>query len=169
MKRALILVVGLAAALLAGKLAFRHFVTDRIMDRGGMEAPTSEDTLEMLDGDGTCVANGILLELLAGSWTSADGDWVMSITQEGTMTLALEGDTVLETSLQFTYLQPGEVPGTELFPDSVTLRRRDGTSIGEIVKLFHESGEGYGTICLERKCRDGTSESVQFHKPEDTP
>ena len=162
MKRALILAVGLAAALVAMKLAYRHFVTDMIHDRGGMEAPT--DTLEILDGDGTCVANGILLELLAGTWTSLDGDWVMTITRDCAMTLALEGETVLETPLRFTYLQPGEVSTTDLFPDSATLCRRDGTPIGEIVKLLHESGEGPGTICMEL-----TSESLQFHKSEDTP
>lgn len=165
MKRILIILVGLAAALLAVKLAYRHFVTDRIMDRGGMEAPT--DTLEMLDGDGTCVANGILLELLAGSWTSQEGDWVILITKDGTMTLTLKEETVLETSLQFTYLQPGEVLSTELFPDSATLCRRDGTPIGEITKMLHESGEGSRTICVELT-HNGTSESIQFHKVEDT-
>lgn len=169
MKRVIIIVVGLAVLLLTMKLAYRHFVTDMIHDRGGMEATTSTDTLEILDGDGTCVANDILLELLTGTWTSQDGVWVMSITRESAMTLTLEEETLLKTSLRFTYLQPGKVPGTDLFLDSVTLRHRDGTPIGEIVKMRHESKEGSGTICVELKYRDDTSESLQFHKMEDTP
>lgn len=166
MKRALIIVVGLAAALLVVRFAYRYFVTDRILDRGGMEAPA--DTLEMLDGDGTCVANGILLELLAGTWTSQAGVWGMSVTRDGTLSLTREEEMVLETHLQFTYLQPGVVLSTELFPDSVTLSHRNGTPIGEIARMFHESGDGSGTICAELTC-DGTSESVRFHKMEDTP
>lgn len=167
MKRVLIVVAVLAAALLAAKLAYRHFVTDMILDRG-MEANFPTDTLEILDGDYSCVANDILLELLAGSWASRDCGWGMSITREGTMTLTREGETVLETPLQFTYLQPGEVPATDLYPDSISLCRRDGTPIGEIGEMRHESGDGSGTICVKLTLRDGTSQTIQFYKTENT-
>ena len=168
MKRVLIIVAGLAVLLLAAKLAYRHFVTDMIMDRG-MEANFPTETLEILDGDYSCVAHDILLELLAGSWASRDCGWGMSITREGTMTLTREGETVLETPLQFTYLQPGEVPATDLYPDSISLCRRDGSPIGEIGKMCHESGDNSGTICVEITRRNGTSESIRLHKMEDTP
>ena len=92
----------------------------------------------------------------------------MSITREGTMTLTREGETVLETPLQFTYLQPGEVPATDLYPDSISLCRRDGTPIGEIGEMRHESGDGSGTICVKLTLRDGTSQTIQFYKTENT-
>ena len=168
MKRVLIFVAVLAVLLLAIKLAYRHFVTDMIMDRG-MEANFPTDTLEILDGDYTYIANDILLELLAGSWISQDGGWGMTITREGTMTLTRDGETVLETPLQFTYLQPGKVDSTDILPDSVALCHQDSTPIGEISKMRHESGEGSGTICVEHKRKNGTFESLQLHKMEDTP
>lgn len=51
MKRVLIAAGILAAVLLAGSFLFRHFVTDQITDKGGMENPyVFEETWEEESG-----------------------------------------------------------------------------------------------------------------------
>ena len=57
--------VGIALSVL-----YKHFVTDRIMDRGGMENP---DFAYPLDGDRTYVDNSALWPVLEGTWKSTDG------------------------------------------------------------------------------------------------
>ena len=60
--------VGIALSVL-----YKHFVTDQIMDRGGMENP---DFAYPLDGDRTYVDNSALWPVLEGTWKSTDGRWV---------------------------------------------------------------------------------------------
>ena len=77
MKRRMIwiLLAGVLVGLTLSGL-YKHFVTDQIMDRGGMENP---DVAFPLDGDRTYVDNAVLWSVLAGTWASADGRWQASI------------------------------------------------------------------------------------------
>ena len=65
MKRRMIwiLLAGVLVGLTLSGL-YKHFVTDRIMDRGGMENP---DVAFPLDGDRTYVDNAVLWSVLAGT------------------------------------------------------------------------------------------------------
>ena len=103
--------VGIALSVL-----YKHFVTDRIMDRGGMENP---DFAYPLDGDRTYVDNSALWPVLEGTWKSTDGRWQAVIGEESGIVLTADGETVLESPLHFTYLRPGKVFFTELDRKSV--------------------------------------------------
>ncbi len=160
--------ITLAAAALAllsltGFLLYRHFVTEQIMDGGGgMENP---DVIEILDGDHTYIDNSVLWPVLAGTWESADGRWQALIREESGMALMLDGEAVLNSGLSFTYLQPGEVLQTELYPDGCTLQTPDLRTLGEITCLCHEAGDGgSGTLRMEMELPDGTEETVELQK-----
>lgn len=137
-----------------GVFLFRHFVAGQIMDWGGMENPDAGPEEErQLDGDYTYVANELLLDRIAGTWESTDGRWRMTLSGDYGITMTLDGDTVLADTLEFTYLQPGEVLNTELrlLSREYALRRTDGSTAGEIFSMYHESAEDdeHGKICME--------------------
>lgn len=116
--------VGIALSIL-----YKHFVTDRIMDRGGMENP---DFAYPLDGDRTYVDNSALWPVLEGTWKSTDGRWQAVIGEESGIVLTADGETVLESPLHFTYAEWIIDPGTL---DCDDLIRIDG---------YYENGEdGY--------------------------
>lgn len=82
---------------------YKHFVTDQIMDGGnGMENP--DQNLFLLDGDGTYVDNSLLWPVLEGTWESPEDGWQAVISEEDGLPLRLDGETVLETPLDFTYI-----------------------------------------------------------------
>ena len=108
--------------------------------------------------------NEALLAEIRGTWTSGDGRYTLTIRDEGDIALSLEGETVLEDQLQFVYLQPGYVGSTEFSLDSYTLKRGDGTPVGETGAFRHESGENGGRILMEVSYEDGGSETVTFKK-----
>ena len=165
----LIVLLVLAILCAAGVFLFRHFVADRIMDKGGMENPdyVPED-VQPLDGDYTCAANELLLDKITGTWESTDGHWMMTLGEDYGITLSLDGETVLEDSLQFTYLQPGEERCTELALSSGanTLRREDGSPVNEISSLRHEPAESdaYGRLCMVLTDADANEETTEFTK-----
>ena len=104
MKRRMIWIF-LAGALVGIVLSglYKHFVTDQIMDGGnGMENP--DQNLFLLDGDGTYVDNSLLWPVLEGTWESPEDGWQAVISEEDGLTLRLDGETVLETPLDFTYI-----------------------------------------------------------------
>ena len=104
MKRRMIwiLLAGILVGLALSGL-YKHFVTDRIMDGGnGMENP--DQNLFLLDGDGTYVDNSLLWPVLEGTWESPEDGWQAVISEEDGLTLRLDGETVLETPLDFTYI-----------------------------------------------------------------
>ncbi len=162
LKTGVIIVPVLALLTLTGFCLYRHFVTDQIMDGGsGMENP---DAIQLLDGDHTYVDNSILWPVLKGRWESTDGHWQMILGEDTGITLLLDGETVQNGELYFTYLQPGENLQTELEPEVALLQKADGTAFGEITYLCHETGDGDGTLRMEVELPDGTEETVKLQK-----
>lgn len=165
----LIVLLVLAILCAAGVFLFRHFVADQIMDKGGMENPdyVPED-VQPLDGDYTYAANELLLDKITGTWESADGRWTMALGEDCGITLSLDGETALEDTLQFTYLQPGDERCTELALSSGTniLRRGDGSQTGEIASLWHEPADSdiHGRLCMVLTDTDANEETVEFTK-----
>ena len=145
--------------------AYRHFVTDSIMDGGnGMENP--EYTI-VLDGNHTYIDNSALWPLLEGAWESSDGRWRALIGEKSGLELRLGGEIVLRGGLSFTYLQPGRNEQTMLTPDETDLRAQDGSELGEIEYLCHESGDGCGTLRMELELPDGAEETIKLQKTEE--
>ena len=139
---------------------YKHFVTDRIMDRGGMENPFIE---RPLDGDYTYVDNSILWPILEGTWSSEDGRWQAVISEESGVAFTLDGKTVLSTPLEFTYLQPGRARDTELRPEQNTLQTAGPWEI----RYFYYCAAGEeenGTLMLRLKLPENGDETVQFLK-----
>ena len=167
MKRRMIwiLLAGVLVGLTLSGL-YKHFVTDQIMDRGGMENP---DVAFPLDGDRTYVDNAVLWSVLVGTWASADGRWQASIREDNGIVLSLDGETVLRAPLYFTYLQPGQIIWTEITLENCTLVTPDGVSLGEIKSFGHEAenGEPSGTLELKLERPDDSEEKVTFRKTQE--
>ena len=149
MKRRMIwiLLAGILMGLALSGL-YKHFVTDQIMDGGdGMENP---DAAFLLDGDHTYVDNDALWPVLEGAWESADDRWQADIGEESGIVLSADGETVLASPLDFTYLRPGKVVWTELEVEKHELVTPEGVSLGRIADFGHEAsdGEGSGTLTL---------------------
>ena len=171
MKKALlifmIVLLTLAALGLTGFFLFRHFVTNRITDRGGMENPDAGTEKEqILDGSRTYAANDAFLRRIAGRWESADGRWTLTLDEDYGIALTLDGETVLEDSLEFSYLQPGEDLYTELELASrgYTLRRPEDGAEREISCICHEAvaNSEYGIIRMELTGGESGRETVEF-------
>lgn len=167
MKRRMIwiLLAGMLVGLTLSGL-YKHFVTDRIMDRDGMENP---DVAFPLDGDRTYVDNAVLWSVLAGTWASADGRWQASIREDNGIVLSLNGETVLRAPLYFTYLQSGQIIWTEITLENGTLVTPDGVSLGEIKSFGHEAenGEPSGALVLRLERPDDSEETVTFRKTQE--
>lgn len=157
MKRAVILLVVLAVLILAGAFAFWYIGTYWTLDRNGMEDPDFQGEPIMLDGDYTYVDNEALLREIRGIWESDDGNYTLTIRDEGDIILSLDRETVLEDQLQFIYLQPGYVASTEFTLTADTLEDM------EIQSFIHQNGENGGEILLELSKADSV-ESLAFHK-----
>ena len=161
-----ILLAGILVGLALSGL-YKHFVTDRIMDGGdGMENP---DAAFLLDGDHTYVDNDALWPVLEGTWESEDGRWQASIGEESGIVLSADGETVLVSPLDFTYLRPGKVVWTELEVEKHELVTPDGVSLGRIREFSHEAadGEGSGTLELTLERPDESEETVTFQKTQE--
>ncbi len=171
LKGVILAIAVIIVLLVAGMLLYRYFVTDRIMDRGGMENPDASDVSEsesyLVDGDYTYVDNEALLLVITGSWESTDGHWRMTLDDDCRVTLAFDGEAVLDSHMDFTYLQPGEVLSTEFSLDSSELKRDDGTVLGEIDSLRHEAGTESGSITAQVTCEDGDVRTLEFEKEQD--
>mgnify|MGYP004530004713 FL=1 len=167
MKRRMIwiLLAGVLVGLTLSGL-YKHFVTDQIMDRGGMENP---DVAFPLDGDRTYVDNAVLWSVLAGTWASADGRWQASIREDNGIVLSLDGETVLRAPLYFTYLQPGQIIWTEITLENCTLVTPDGVSRGVSKSFGHEAenGEPSGTLEQNLERPDDSEETVTFRKTQE--
>ncbi len=130
-----------------------------------LDGEVREDELQLLDGGHTYVDNGALWEKISGAWSSGDGRWALTLGGDQEMTLTLDGDTVLSSALRFTYLQPGEVLHTELFPDDGTLTAPGGTALGEIESLCHEAGDGgSGVLIMTLELPEDPEETVTLQK-----
>ena len=164
MKRRMIwiLLAGVLVGLTLSGL-YKHFVTDQIMDRGGMENP---DVAFPLDGDRTYVDNSDLWPVLEGTWEGENGRWQAVIGEKSGIVLRADGETVLTSPLYFTYLRPGKVDWTELETEDRALVTPDGAPLGEIEDFGHEagSGEGSGTLVLKLERPDDSEKTVTFQK-----
>ena len=161
-----ILLAGILVGLALSGL-YKHFVTDQIMDGGdGMENP---DTAFLLDGDHTYADNSALWPVLEGTWESADGRWQASIGEESGIVLRTDGENVLVSPLDFTYLRPGKVVWTELEVEKHELVTPGGVSLGRIREFGHEAadGEGSGTLELTLERPDEGEETVTFQKTQE--
>lgn len=145
------------------------------MDKGGIknpfvekepddfEEPEDPGPIEMLDGDYTYVDNGMLLPVLAGTWESTDGRYAMTLTEEYQILLTLDGETVLEDTYNFTYLQPGNVYSTDLFLSKTELTQPAGTVIEHLYHEVSDSDEnGRVVMVLMRDSFD--TEEIEFKK-----
>ena len=171
MKRVKIM-LGVLAALtlvtLTGVGLFKHFVTDQIMDKGGMMNPDyvdGTDDVHILDGDHTYVDNEKLLQVITGTWSSEDGHYVIKLDSDYRITLSLDGEPLLNDHIQFVYLQPGIVQSTEFSLDSCVLQRKDGSPAGEITSFYHEVSDEdtSGRLIVEIDLADN-SKTVEFKK-----
>lgn len=168
MKRRMIwiLLAGILVGLALSGL-YKHFVTDQIMDGGnGMENP---DAAFLLDGDHTYVDNDALWPVLEGAWESEDGRWQASIGEESGIVLSADGEAVLASPLDFTYLRPGKVVWTELEVEEHELVTPGGVSLGRIKESGYEAsdGEGSGTLTLTLERPDESEEMVTFQKTQE--
>ena len=155
----LILVILLVAA---GALFYKRIV-DSTWDKNGMEDPNYTGGTEMLDGSRTYVDNGALLEVIAGVWESTDGRCGLTLRDDCGVTLALDGETVLEGEISFIYLLPDPWERTELWLDPSVFQTGDGSTSGEVSCFYHEAGDGSGTLVME--LADG--KTVEFRKTAD--
>ena len=146
---------------------YKHFVTDRIMDGGnGMENP---DAAFLLDGDHTYADNSALWPVLEGTWESEDGRWQASIGEEDGLTLRLDGETVLETPLDFTYIPRKKIQDTGLMLDNRVLQKADGTEWGKILDVYHcaGAGEDSGRLELTVDWSEAADKVVELQKVEE--
>lgn len=145
---------------------YKHFVTDRIMDGGnGMENP---DAASLLDGDHTYVDNSVLWPVLEGTWESEDGRWQADIGEESGIVLSADGETVLASPLDFTYLRPGKVVWTEFRLDSYALIAPDGTALGKIADFCHDAWDGgSGALVFKLIRPDSSEETVTLLKTQE--
>ena len=117
------------------------------MDGGdGMENP---EAAFLLDGDHTYADNSAIWPVLEGAWESEDGRWQADIGEESGIILRADGETVLTSSLHFTYLQPGKVVWTELEVEERELVTPEGVLLGRIKDFGHEAADGEGSGTLE--------------------
>ena len=121
-------------------------------------AGNGRNAAETLDGAYCYVANDILLEQIAGAWESGDGRYTIRIDPDGGIRILLDDVVVLEDTLQFSYLQPGFVAGTEFALSQRDLTAPDGAVLGTIDSLRHENG---GPITLELEA-PGDHEVIVF-------
>lgn len=153
---------------MTGRLLFRHFVTDQITDKGGMINPdyvAGTDDVYIHDGDHTYVDNEKLLQMIAGVWSSEDSHYTIKLDNDYHIMLSLDSEQLLDTQIQFAYLQPGIAQSTELSLDSCILQKEDGASAGEITSFYHTTSEGdpSGRLIMEIDLA-GNSKIVEFTK-----
>ena len=168
MKRRMIwiLLAGILVGLALSGL-YKHFVTDQIMDGGnGMENP---DAAFLLDGDHTYVDNSALWPVLEGTWESEDGRWQATIGEESGIVLRADGETVLETPLDFTYIPRKKIQDTGLMLDNRVLQKADGTELGKILDVYHcaGAGEDSGRLELTVDWSEAADKVVELQKVEE--
>lgn len=166
----LIALLALTVLSVTGVLLFRHFVADRIMDKGGMintDYMDGTDSVHILDGDHAYVDNEKLLQVITGTWSNEDGHYTIKLDGDYRIMLSLDGEPLLDDHIQFVYLQPGIVRSTEISLDSGMLQKADGTHVGEIVSFCHETSEEdiSGRLIMKIDLA-GSSKTVELKKQE---
>lgn len=163
--KTLLLVLLISAILLvtAGALFCVYIAKYGVLDKGGMEDPNYTGGAEMLDGSRTYVDNGALLDVIAGVWESTDGRYGLTLRDDCGVTLALDGETVLEGEVSFTYLLPDPLERTELRLAPGVFQTGDGSVSGEVSDFYHEAGDGSGALVMEL----AAGKTVEFRKMTD--
>lgn len=82
-------------------------------------------------------------------WESPEDGWQAVINEEDGLTLRLDGETVLETPLDFTYIPRKKIQDTGLMLDNRVLQKADGTEWGKILDVYHCAGAGEDSGRLE--------------------
>ena len=121
----------------------------------------------MLDGDRTYNDMQVLYDVIAGNWYSADGRWGIKIFGElpdVRMTLEMDGSCVLETEVDYVYLMPNPNSCTELTLDARECSHDGEPAFAEVDSLYHEAGEGCGTLYLTVRLEDETEETITLVK-----
>ncbi|MGN0167636.1 MAG: hypothetical protein ACI4AB_06330 [Acetatifactor sp.] len=121
----------------------------------------------MTDGDRTYHDKQALYNVIAGNWYSADGHWCMRIFGEVSdirMILEADGSCVLETSVDYVYLMPNPYSHTELTLGARACSNGGEPAFAEVDSLFHEAGEGCGTLHLTVRLKDETEETITLVK-----
>lgn len=133
---------------------FYYFVNMNTLDKDGMENPFIEDDnedeqIEILDGNNTYVDNEALLDRIAGDWLSENGHYRLQLDHEYKMILQMDGESVLECEIDFTYLQPGDYKVTDISLEPDSLTQEDGTVIGSITNFYHALVDDEDTLFME--------------------
>lgn len=142
MKKPMIVIIILILAAVGCIFMYRYFMEQKIREKGGMENPCqtsgseNEEPIEY-DGDYSYVDNEALMNRIAGVWISTDERCRLQINDDNSVTLSMDGETVLDGSIDFTYLQPGNERETELTLYPEQLISADGTVIGTAVSFYH--------------------------------
>ena len=98
---------------------------------------------------------------IAGSWESSGGRFLLLVALDGGISILMDGTTVLEDTLQFSYLQPGFVAGTEFSLSQQELFGPDGIVWAKVDSLCYEND---GAITLVLEMSGGDSEMIVFQK-----
>ena len=109
----------------------------------------------------------VLYDVIAGNWYSADGRWGIKIFGElpdVRMTLEMDGSCVLETEVDYVYLMPNPNSCTELTLDARECSHDGEPAFAEVDSLYHEAGEGCGTLYLTVRLEDETEETITLVK-----
>lgn len=120
----------------------------------------SDEEIQVLDGDGTCVDNAPLLLALQGSWVSGDGVWKLTI-EDYTLTILNEEQKVYCEDYNFVFYSGSDInEHTELELAAYELYRDGMECFALIEYLYSENGALYMEVSYE----DRDSESVAFEK-----
>lgn len=125
------------------------------------------DEEELLDGYHAYADNEAILSAITGTWTSADGRYVMRLTEYYEITITLDEETVLIGSFDFAYLlprEPDEDDDIELNVSVHELVHSDGTVFARINNLYYDANETADKMILEIHDMNSNNETVELCK-----
>lgn len=125
------------------------------------------DEEELLDGYHAYADNEAILSAITGTWTSADGRYVMRLTEYYEITITLDEETVLIDSFDFAYLlprEPDEDDDIELNVSVHELVHSDGTVFARINNLYYDANETADKMILEIYDMNSNNETVELCK-----
>ena len=145
------ILIGIAAAavlLTGGKLMYRHFVTDKI-----------------LDGPGMINKDAPMLELLSAEWMSEDGVWSARI-EGNTLDLSYQQDLVYSGSFFFSFDGGDLNVKTELEFFDNQFEREDGSVSSTIESLYVENCRMYLDIIVIKEGGDNMRQQAVLDRVE---
>lgn len=130
----IIIAVILALALLAGCSAF---------EKDNNTKPNDTDSIEMLDGDRTMMANPVLLEIISGTWESETENYALTIDNEQAISFFQNGELLWSDVIDFVYLVPSPYSKTDF---SLAFGGTELKPGYKILSFCHLADEGFGKI-----------------------